>query len=146
MLQSQRQPVGVGLKSWARMGCPHKLNTSSSTCTSSKASTIIASYYHLSYILLYFQEFVLCPVITHLSPSCFFSTTLFCILCILMNCIVIFLLLPLLLDKFHICKDPWKVNKDEDEDYIYTRLPTASHQWQTLCDRRNIWTDSGSDV
>ena len=33
-----------------------------------------------------------------------------------MNCIVIFLLLPLLLDKFHICKDPRKVNKDEDED------------------------------
>ena len=27
-----------------------------------------------------------------------------------------FVLLPLLLDKFHICKDPWKVNKDEDED------------------------------
>ena len=33
-----------------------------------------------------------------------------------MNCIVIFVLLPLLLDKFHICKDPRKVNKDEDED------------------------------
>jgi hypothetical protein len=31
-----------------------------------------------------------------------------------MNCIVIFLLLSLLLVKFHICKDSWNVYKDED--------------------------------
>ena len=60
-----------------------------------------------------------------------------------MNCIVIFLLLPLLLDKFHICKDPWKVNKHEDEDEDYSRQKLDLHQ--QFC-RTNVAKNSGINI
>ncbi len=54
-----------------------------------------------------------------------------------MNCIVIFLLLPLLLDKFHICKEPRKVNKDEDEDVKQLAeenfASVKMQQWVAVC-------------
>lgn len=52
-----------------------------------------------------------------------------------MNCIVIFLLLPLLLDKFHICKDPRKVNKDEDVKQLAEEnfASVKMQKWVAVC-------------